>query len=190
MSCSYLALSFCRSSPYLPSLRRRVTPALRASTCSARVAAPAKKSLPSLTTRSGKQNRSQRVNCMDVWCFVRKPTEHDPVLHVTTLKRSCVLIGQFLVVHPCFTFSPYWTPPSLSTYLCSHRLMAHPYIVPSCNNDSSTIQLYLTGDHSSSAEFYVCIGVFAFLYSTASLVIYLGYQHVYRQTSRGPIVVI
>ncbi|XP_021422826.2 synaptophysin-like protein 2b [Oncorhynchus mykiss] len=68
------------------------------------------------------------------------------------------------------------------------RLMAHPYTVPSCKNDSSTIQTYLTGDYSSSAEFYVCIGVFAFLYSTASLVIYLGYQHVYRQTSRGPIV--
>ncbi|XP_038863721.1 synaptophysin-like protein 2 [Salvelinus namaycush] len=68
------------------------------------------------------------------------------------------------------------------------RLMVHPYSVPSCMNDSSTIQLYLTGDYSSSAEFYVCIGVFAFLYSIASLVIYLGYQHVYRQTSRGPIV--
>uniref|UniRef100_A0A674D8D9 Synaptophysin like 2 n=1 Tax=Salmo trutta TaxID=8032 RepID=A0A674D8D9_SALTR len=68
------------------------------------------------------------------------------------------------------------------------RLMAHPFNVPSCKNDSSAIQNYLTGDYSSSAEFYVCIGVFAFLYSTASLVIYLGYQHVYRQTSRGPIV--
>lgn len=151
-------LCVCRSSPYLPSLRRLVMPALRASMCSARVAAPAKKSLLSLTTHSGKQNRSKQMNCMGVWCFCSKwlviiwfcnktwiyiftgqaqpstslfflryktfpkrlPTEHDPILHVSTLKRSCVLIGQFLVVHPCFTlFSPYWTPPSLYISLFS-----------------------------------------------------------------------
>lgn len=55
-----------------------------------------------------------------------------------------------------------------------------------CNSTAIT---YLVGDFSSSAEFFVAIGVLAFLYCIAALVMYVGYLHVYRDGKRGPIIV-
>ncbi|XP_040059113.2 synaptophysin-like protein 2a [Gasterosteus aculeatus] len=67
------------------------------------------------------------------------------------------------------------------------RLPANPYHIESCNGSQGN-NTFLQGDFSSSAEFFVCVGVFGFLYCTATLILYLGYQHVYRQSARGPIV--
>ncbi|XP_077459095.1 synaptophysin-like protein 1 [Stigmatopora argus] len=66
------------------------------------------------------------------------------------------------------------------------RLAAYPYEIPLCDGSAKN-HTFLQGDFSSSAEFFVCVGVFGFLYCTATLILYLGYQHVYRQTTRGPL---
>lgn len=68
------------------------------------------------------------------------------------------------------------------------RLQSESYAVPMCNSSGSK-DTFLQGDYSSSAQFFVCVGVFGFLYCTATLILYLGYQSVYRQNTRGPIVV-
>ena len=76
----------------------------------------------------------------------------------------------------------------LSPFAFLSRLADRSYNLPTCNG-SQVEARYLQGDFSSSAEFFVSVGVFAFLYCTFTLVLYLGYQHVYRQTSRGPLAV-
>ncbi|XP_018589390.1 synaptophysin-like protein 2b isoform X2 [Scleropages formosus] len=68
------------------------------------------------------------------------------------------------------------------------RLPTYPYQVPRCQgNGTAWVDAYLVGDFSSSAEFFVCVGVFGFLYCIATLVLYLGYLHAYREKNRGPV---
>ncbi|XP_056604443.1 synaptophysin-like protein 1 [Triplophysa dalaica] len=53
-----------------------------------------------------------------------------------------------------------------------------------CNQ--TVAEAHLIGDSSSSVEFFVAVAVLAFLYSMVSLLVYLGYMHVYRDSDFGP----
>nr|XP_029540074.1 synaptoporin-like isoform X2 [Oncorhynchus nerka] len=48
--------------------------------------------------------------------------------------------------------------------------------------------LFLIGDYSSSAEFFVTIAVFAFLYSLMATIVYIFFQNEYRENNRGPLI--
>uniref|UniRef100_UPI00398F1EE1 synaptophysin-like protein 2 n=1 Tax=Pristiophorus japonicus TaxID=55135 RepID=UPI00398F1EE1 len=67
------------------------------------------------------------------------------------------------------------------------RLNLISYQAITCENVTADNTLYLSGDFSSSAEFFVTIGVFTFLYCTAALVLYVGYQSLYQQNKYLPI---
>uniref|UniRef100_A0A1A7Y432 Synaptoporin n=1 Tax=Iconisemion striatum TaxID=60296 RepID=A0A1A7Y432_9TELE len=49
-------------------------------------------------------------------------------------------------------------------------------------------QVFLTGDFSSSAEFFVTIAVFSFLYSLAATVVYVFFLNKYRENSQRPLI--
>lgn len=59
---------------------------------------------------------------------------------------------------------------------------------PTCKS-RNTERLFLVGDYSSSAEFFVTIGVFAFLYSTVALCIYVFFFEKYKENNKGPLIV-
>nr|XP_020453596.1 synaptoporin-like [Monopterus albus] len=48
--------------------------------------------------------------------------------------------------------------------------------------------IFLDGDFSAAAQFFVTIGVFAFLYSLLATIVYVFYQNTYLKNNRGPLV--
>uniref|UniRef100_A0A8C9DG24 Synaptoporin n=1 Tax=Prolemur simus TaxID=1328070 RepID=A0A8C9DG24_PROSS len=67
------------------------------------------------------------------------------------------------------------------------RLQQVTFEVPTCEGKERQ-KLALIGDSSSSAEFFVTVAVFAFLYSLAATVVYIFFQNKYRENNRGPLI--
>uniref|UniRef100_A0A8C0AMB1 Synaptoporin n=1 Tax=Bos mutus grunniens TaxID=30521 RepID=A0A8C0AMB1_BOSMU len=68
------------------------------------------------------------------------------------------------------------------------RLHQVTFEVPTCEGKERQ-KVSLIGDSSSSAEFFVTVAVFAFLYSLAATVVYIFFQNKYRENNRGPLIV-
>uniref|UniRef100_A0A672ZAU0 Synaptoporin n=1 Tax=Sphaeramia orbicularis TaxID=375764 RepID=A0A672ZAU0_9TELE len=66
------------------------------------------------------------------------------------------------------------------------RLQQVHFKAPLCEAKRNEI-LFLDGDFSSSAQFFVVVGVFAFLYSLLATVVYVFYQNKYLKNNRGPL---
>ena len=75
--------------------------------------------------------------------------------------------------------------PHLPTSL--HRLHEVYFDAPTCQGDPKKI--FLVGNYSSSAEFFVTVAVFAFLYSMGALATYIFLQNKYRENNKGPMLV-
>ncbi|XP_060914388.1 synaptophysin-like [Labrus mixtus] len=67
------------------------------------------------------------------------------------------------------------------------RLHQVYFDAPTCKK-GGTERCFLVGDYSSSAEFFVTIGVFAFLYATAALSIYVFFFEKYKENNKGPLI--
>lgn len=84
-----------------------------------------------------------------------------------------------------------WTAHYCETALKSHHILSihrlHQvyFDVPTCRGEKPE-RLFLEGDYSSSAEFFVTIAVFSFLYSMAAISVYLFIMEKYKENNRGP----
>ncbi|TNN39749.1 Synaptophysin [Liparis tanakae] len=67
------------------------------------------------------------------------------------------------------------------------RLHQVYFDAPTCQGQSSE-RLFLVGDYSSSAEFFVTVGVFSFLYATAALGVYVFFYDKYKENNKGPLI--
>lgn len=70
------------------------------------------------------------------------------------------------------------------------RLYKVPFDMPDCAPGSTDKRtLHLMGDFSAPAEFFVTLGVFAFLYTMAALAVYLRFHSLYKENKKLPFAV-
>ncbi|KAF0035219.1 hypothetical protein F2P81_012977 [Scophthalmus maximus] len=67
------------------------------------------------------------------------------------------------------------------------RLHQVSFEAPMCEGTRREL-VFLIGDYSSSAEFFVTIAVFAFLYSLMATVVYVFFKNKYHENNRGPLI--
>ncbi|KAM9410530.1 synaptoporin b [Pholidichthys leucotaenia] len=65
------------------------------------------------------------------------------------------------------------------------RLEQVHFKAPMCKDNRDEV-LFLEGDFSSAAQFFMTVGIFAFLYSLLATVVYVYYQNKYLKNNRGP----
>uniref|UniRef100_A0A8C3A638 Synaptoporin b n=1 Tax=Cyclopterus lumpus TaxID=8103 RepID=A0A8C3A638_CYCLU len=67
------------------------------------------------------------------------------------------------------------------------RLQEVHFKAPLCEAKRKEV-IFLDGNFSSSAQFFLTVGVFAFLYSLLATIVYVFYQNKYLRNNRGPLV--
>uniref|UniRef100_A0A087YHQ0 Synaptoporin b n=1 Tax=Poecilia formosa TaxID=48698 RepID=A0A087YHQ0_POEFO len=68
------------------------------------------------------------------------------------------------------------------------RLQQIHFKAPLCDASREDV-VFLNGDFSAAAQFFVTVGVLAFLYSFFATIVYVFYQNKYLKNNRGPLVV-
>lgn len=85
-------------------------------------------------------------------------------------------------------FAVCFTRTFLFPLFCLYRLEEVHFKAPLCESKRDEV-LFLDGDFSSAARFFLTVGVLAFLYSLLATVVYVFYQNKYLRNNRGPLVV-
>lgn len=96
------------------------------------------------------------------------------------MRRTVLLFDLFFFLQALFAV------PFILISLCvsAPRLHQVYFDSPTCKGANKE-RLFLVGDYSSSAEFFVTIAVFSFLYSMAALSVYCFILEKYRENCKG-----
>lgn len=77
---------------------------------------------------------------------------------------------------------------ALYFFSLSCRLQQVHFRAPLCKAKGEEV-LFMDGDFSMASQFFVTVGVLAFLYSLLATIVYVFYQNKYLRNNRGPLVV-
>ncbi|XP_034023040.1 synaptoporin-like [Thalassophryne amazonica] len=121
---------------------------------------------------------------MLIWCFVFSITLQ--LFAIFAFATCGAYTGQLRVSVDCMEKASSNLSISID-FAYPFRLHQVSFEAPLCEGMRRE-RLFLTGDYSSSAEFFVIIAVFAFLFSLMATIVYIFFQKKYHENSRGPLI--